>query len=243
MNRDYTGLKSRAINLRKKGLSYGDIGKTLNLSKSTLSYWLKTVPLKPEYRERLYTKRILNLSLGWQSQKLRREREVEQIMKNASEEINLPLSDDTLRLMGAIAYWAEGNKVGSFEITNSDPLFILFMIDWLRKVFGVKSETLKARLNIYPQQDEKKVKGFWSELTGVPIVNFGKSFVKPLNKNYKKNNLYYGTIKIYVPRGIDTKYRVFGWIKKVLQNTSPKVESIETKWGKLREQVRKPVNI
>jgi hypothetical protein len=69
-----------------------------------------------------------------------------------------------------------------------------------------------------------KVKKFWSPLTNIPLENFGKSFIKPKNKEHKKNNLYYGTIKIRVPKGTDMRYRVFGWIKTLLKDVTPEVK-------------------
>jgi len=35
----------------------------------SLSYWLKDIPLKPEYKKKFYTKQIINLSMGAKSQK------------------------------------------------------------------------------------------------------------------------------------------------------------------------------
>lgn len=67
MIKDCQSLKSRAIQLRKRGLSYNEIKRNINVSKSTLSYWLKLIPLKPEHQKRLYTKQIRILSRGSQS--------------------------------------------------------------------------------------------------------------------------------------------------------------------------------
>lgn len=63
-----------------------------------------------------------------------------------------------------------------------------------------------------------------------------------MNKNYKKNNLYYGTIRIEIPKNTDIRYRVSGWIKTVLKNIKPQVGLTQTKWGVLR-QVSRPVNL
>jgi len=103
------------------------------------------------------------------------------------------------------------------------------------------SKNLKARLNIYPQQNELEIKKFWSQLTGIPLENFGKSFIKPLNKNYKKNTLYYGTIRIEVPRGTDMRHRIFGWIKAVLHEISSKTESTQQEWKRL--EISRTINI
>lgn len=242
MNPRTAALKEKAIKLRSGGLSYNEIKKEVPVAKSTLSLWLKNIRLKPEYRKRLYTKQIEILSRGSQSQKERREREVSQILYSAAKEILLPISDEAYKLFGAALYWAEGNKTRDFAITNSDPHLVLFMVKWLEKIFYIKPYNLKASLNIYQQQNENNIKNFWSQLTNIPVKNFGKSYIKPLNKNYKKNNLYYGTIKIRVAKGTDSRYRVFGWVNAILKHIEPKVTLTQNKWRSLREMSR-PVNL
>ncbi len=237
-----TALRKRARELRRKGLSYKEIKEEVGIAKSTLSLWLKDILLAPEQRGRLYTKRIEVLCRGPKSQKERRAREVDSIIQGALREVKLPLSEEAYKLFGAALYWAEGNKGKSFEITNSDPYMIAFMVQWLKRVFNKNPSDLKARLNVYPQQDELALKIFWSELTGIPLANFGKSFVKPPSKNYKKNNLYYGTMRIYVCRGTDMKYTVYGWHKAVLQDLENTVRLVERKWISLKE-TRRPVNL
>jgi len=101
MKRDYKKLQSEAIKLRKAGLSYGEIRKKLNVAKSTLSLWLKSIPLTPEQRKRFYTKAVLALARGTQSQRERRKREVEKIIKEAEKEIQFPLPFETFCLIGA----------------------------------------------------------------------------------------------------------------------------------------------
>jgi len=235
-------LKLKAIELRKKGLSYGEIKKNVNVAKSTLSLWLKTVPLTPEQRKRFYTARILNLVRGRSSQRERRKREIAKIIGEAKKEIQLPLSLETYQLLGAVLYWAEGKKTKHFAITNSDPHFVIFMVRWFKKIFGVNPQDLKAQLNIYPQQNELELKKFWSQLTDIPLENFGKSFVKPPNKGYKKNNLYYGTIEVRVPKGTDMRHRVFGWVKTVLKDIAPEVKLNQKRWKSLKETPR-PINV
>lgn len=242
MERNYKALRNKAVLLRRRGFSYGEIGQEIPVSKSTLSLWLHTVPLRPKDRQRLYTKQIQVLARGPRSQKERRAREISAIIDRARAEIRFPLTPEAYKLFGVALYWAEGSKKKNFEITNSDPHLILFMVRWLEKVFGLKPQILKARLNIYPQQNDLKIKHFWSKLTHIPVKNFGKSFVKPANKGYKKNNLYYGTIKIYIPKGTDMKLTTFGWLKAVLQDISEHTESTQKHWQSLRE-VSRAVNV
>ena len=241
MNYDKT-FKIKAIKLRKKGLSYNEIRKEVNVAKSTLALWLKDVLLTKKQKQRLYTKQIMILERGPQSQKERRRREIEKIFGEAEKEIKIPLDLETFRLFGAALYWAEGSKSNGFKITNSDPHLVLFMVRWVEKIFKICPRELKAWLNIYPQQNDLEIKKFWSDLTNIPIERFGKSFVKPISKNYKKNNLYYGTISITVPKGTDFRYKIFGWVKTALKEINTDVELTQKKWGKLTE-VSRSINL
>ena len=241
--KNHANLKIKAIRLRRGGSSYGEIKKKLGAPKSTLSYWLKDVSLTEEQKKRLYTGNVLALARGSQSQKERRLREIAEIITNAKKEISDSISLESYRLFGAALYWAEGNKKNTLGITNSDPYLILFMVKWFEKILGASpSKDMKVHLNIYPQQNEQDIKKFWSQLTGIPLGNFGKTFVKPLSKNYKKNNLYYGTIKVKVHKGTDRRHRIFGWVKTVLKDISMQTEFVQHEWKKLTE-VSRPVNL
>lgn len=239
---NYSKLKIEAVKLRKKGLSYGEIRKDMNIPKSTLSLWLKNIPLTLEQRKHLYTKKVWALERGPRSQKERRTQEIAKIIEKAEKEIQLPLSLEAYRLIGAALYWAEGKKTKHFAVTNSDPYFIVFMVKWFEKIFKVSPNCLKARLNIYPQQNELEIKHFWSRLTGIPFENFGKSYIKPRNKGYKRNNLYFGTMEVRVPKGTDLRHRVFGWIKAISKNLVPNVEFVQKEWKSLKE-VPRPINL
>jgi hypothetical protein len=242
MKNSYHILKRKAISLRKKGLSYGIIAKKLGVSKSTASLWLYTIKLSLRQRKILYTNRVRHLNIGENNQRNRRAREVKDIIKKAKTEVGKKISFESYRLFGTALYWAEGSKNKMFNMTNSDPFLIIFWVKWLEKIFKIRPELLKARLNIYPQQSEKFIKRFWSELTNIPLHNFGKSYVKPLSTNYKKNTLYYGTIRIEVPKSTNYRYKVYAWQQRVIEGIAPKIHLVERKWEKLRKFV-KPVNM
>lgn len=235
-NKKYsTQLKQKTKKLRRdKGLSYKEIADKIGISKSTVKSWCANVVLKPEFKERLYNKQIRILSEGPNSSHERRKKEIEIIIRKAEKEISLPLSMEAYKLFGAAIYWSEGNKTKHFAVANSDPFLIKFMVNWLKNVLDIHPESIKAHLNIYPQQNEKEIKKFWSEITGIPLENFGKSFIKPKNKNYKKNTLYYGTIKIRVMKGTDFRHQVFGWINSVLKETKSEISTLEINWHKLK---------
>ena len=234
--------KVAAIVMRKAAKSYGEIGKKLDIPKSTLSYWLKNIPLTREQRSHFYTERIKNLAEGPRGSRARRQAEVDAILKKARLEVSSILGDEAYKFLGAGLYWAEGNKQGMLAITNSDPALIYFMVHWFERTFGVNRKTFKAKLNIYSQQNDADLKLFWSDVCGIPLHRFGKSYIKPTSKGVKKNNLYYGTIQINIPKSSDMRWRVFGWIDGALSNQSKEISKHLKHWGRL-QLVERPVNL
>lgn len=233
-------LREEAKELRTNGLSYREIGAILNIAKSTARLWTRDIVLKPEHQKRLYTKAIEALTNGPNSSRQRRRRAIEKINESAMAEIKFPLDHNVLKLLGAMLYWSEGDKTKHFGFANSDPLFVKFMVLWITEIFNVPPENLGAHLNIYAQQNDIEIKKFWSDITGIPIKNFGKTFVKPVSSGYKKNMLYYGTIRVRMPKGTDSMHRVFGWIKALLNYFNISPNSFETKWNALKTDYPRP---
>jgi hypothetical protein len=113
-------------------------------------------------------------------------------------------------------YWAEGSKGGGVEITNSDPKLIKFMVRWLKEVCGVTSERLSARLNIHANQNDKKVKKYWSKITNIPLSQFSKSYLKPEGTGHRKNILHNGVIRVKFGNE-DLRHRIMTWITVISQ--------------------------
>src|SRR3989338_6806222 len=135
--------------------------------------------------------------LGALANKEKRAREVLQIKNLAKEEIK-EISPEIFKVAGTILYWAEGTKTKNTSISNSDPRVVKFMVNWWEQIFGIGPANLKAHVHIHYANDEKKIKKFWSELTRIPLVNFGKSFVKPK-----------GTVNV--------KHRIMAWVEKIYE--------------------------
>lgn len=212
-------------NLRHNGLSYKEIRQKIpfSISKSTISGWCKDIELTREQKDRLdklfrdggYKGRLL----GSKTTQIRREKEIREIKEKAKLEIS-SLTESEFKLAGAMLYWAEGAKSRYIDITNSDPLLIRFMVAWLRTVCKVPDEKFTASLHLHSGQDEEQIKIYWSKITGIPIEQFRKSYVKKEGSGYRKNRLYNGTIKIRVCDG-NLLHKVLGWIEGISHNYAP----------------------
>jgi hypothetical protein len=93
------------------------------------------------------------------------------------------------------------------------------MMRWLNKIFNIKPNQIKAYLHIHYGDDDKRIKKYWSKLTGIPLVNFGKSFIKPKGTGHRTNILRNGIIKIRVAgKGTENlRHRILAWSEKIYE--------------------------
>ncbi len=213
-------LYERARFLRGRGLAYNDIQRELKTSKSNISLWCRDVILSKAQKDKLFirSRKMILGQFGALANKKRRAEEVAVIRKEAKKEIKR-MDYNALKIAGAMLYWAEGTKKKSTAITNSDPRVIQLSISWFKKVFDIGPERLNAHLHIHYGNDERKIKKYWAGLTGIPLGNFGKSFIKPKGTGHRTNILPNGIIRIRV-MGIGTenlRHRILAWTEKIYQ--------------------------
>jgi len=204
--------------LRRKGYAYNDIRRELGISKSTISLWCRDVELSKRHKEILLrrARKMILFKLGALANKENRAKEVE-IIKNVARDEIKKVNEEAFKIAGAILYWAEGSKRCNTAISNSDPRIVKFMVAWWSKFFGIKPPNLKAYLHIHYGNDEKKIKKFWSDLTNIPLENFGKSFIKPKGTGHRTNILPNGVIRVGVKgKGVvNLRHRILAWIEKI----------------------------
>ena len=209
--------KEQIQHLRRQGFSYREIMAQLSfkVAKGTVSRWCKEIELTSKQLDRLdHLKQqgwYRNRLLGSKKNQHRRTEEVEAIKAEARVEIG-SLTQKELWLSGLMLYWAEGSKAHSVCLTNSDPRLVRFMMFWFREFCKVPEEKFKARLHIHSGQDDVSMKGFWSEITRIPLSQFGKSYVKKEGTGHRKNVLYQGTIQVVIGNK-DLLHKIFGWIE------------------------------
>ncbi|NTV41462.1 MAG: hypothetical protein HGA61_04300 [Candidatus Moranbacteria bacterium] len=216
--------KEQAIELRKKGKSYTQIGKILKIPKSTLSYWLRDVKLSKNAQailaKRSYEKSTQALIKRNKEQTVLAKRRSIEIRNNAKKEFGT-LVKRKLFLSGVNLYWAEGYKKGAYgskwksvDFANSDPEMILLMMKFFLRECEIPVEKIKAQLIAHENVDIEKSVEYWSRITGIAKRNFVRTSLpvarKTLNKR-KNSNLTHGTLHIRI-NDVRFFYRVIGWI-------------------------------
>jgi len=90
------------------------------------------------------------------------------------------------------------------------------MVRWFKEVCATPPERLKARLNIHANQNDKKIKKYWSKITDISLNRFGKSYIKPEGTGHRKNILHNGVIGVGVGNE-DLRHKIMAWIKALYQ--------------------------
>ena len=217
--------KKQAIQLRKRGYSYNLIRESVPVSKSTLTLWLKDVPYRPNRIVRNRIQQAID-QLG-AAQNRQKSKSVSHARAEAQHELRT-FSKRDLWMLGLGLYIGEGSKTtGTVAFTNSDPATVILIIHWLRDVIGLGNENLSLLLHIYPDNNEKEAKQYWSELTKVPLTRFNKTTVDTRTNKVRSNHniLRYGTIQIRVRANGEPKFGVFlfrkimFWAEEALKKT------------------------
>ena len=211
--------KQRAIQLRLKGRSYTQIKDELGISKSTLSGWLKDMPLSSEQFKKLSVveRRVESYK---ETCRVRKENILKKIYNEEKKNI-LPLSKRDLFIAGLFLYWGEGGKTqeSTLALSNTNPGTIRFFMYWVRNCCEVPEGKIRIKLHLYKDMNFDKEAIFWEKQTGIPKMRFMKTYVKDSNKSSitYKNGFGHGTCNIYIGNAILTKKVLMGL--KVLEDS------------------------
>ena len=105
------------------------------------------------------------------------------------------------------------------KITNSEPQIIKKVVDVFEKHFKIPKEMWRASLIMNMKNsvkewnhiEDKKLKKFWSEVTGIPIQNFGKTTVM---LKYQSKHSPHGILQIRIPSLLFWKF-IMAFLKYV----------------------------
>jgi hypothetical protein len=174
-------VQKEIILLYQKGHSLKKVATCLNVSPTTVVYYLKQQGVPRRSRSDAVT----NWHIASNAKKPAR-------IKNVLTKVDLEL-----KMMGTMLYWAEGTKGhGSVKFTNSDPAMIKLFLKFLREIFGIWEERLKLLVHVYPDHNDEEIICFWSGITGVARKNFYPSFIHEGKKGTYKKKSEYGTLCI-----------------------------------------------
>ena len=191
----------RARELRAQGWSVKDIQQELGVSRSSVSVWVRDVPLTPEQRRALAL-RVREGPLVAGERSAARAREVRRAYQ--AEGRRLARERGVSYEAGCMLYWAEGAKKRNVvKVTNSDVELLAYFANFLRREFAVRAEDMRLYCNLFADHvaRQAEIESFWLDRLGLPPSCLRKSVVNVYSKYSQKKRagkLPYGTCALVV---------------------------------------------
>jgi len=188
---------------REEGRSVKEIERLLGVSRSTVSLWVRDIPLTAAQRSALvrrnpiYNGQFKGAAVNAERGRKRRLAYQERGRMRAKEA-------DALYIAGCMLYWAEGDKGRhAVRLANSDPGVIRLFAEFLRVEFGVADEQFRVTWYLFADHEsrQREIEGFWLATLGLERTCLCKSVVNRYSKYSKKkrkNKLRCGTCRIAV---------------------------------------------
>lgn len=215
--------RAAARELRSQGLDYEEIAEQLGVAKSSVSLWVRDMPIHPRLS---YEERRKRAAEGarryWEAERRTREAIRESERSAAAAQIG-KLTDRDVLIAGAVAYSCEGSKSrpgrrdDRVTFINSDPGLIAFFLRFLDTA-GIPRDDLVLRVYIHENADAEAAQRFWLELTGVTPAQFRHPTLKRHNPRTVRKNVgetYHGCLRIDVRRSTQLYRRIEGWLSAV----------------------------
>lgn len=219
--------RKKARKLRLKGLSIREIARKTQCAKSSVSEWVRDIPLTAEQVERLKSNQDRGRARAANHPNSPKQfwgRIRNDIFDAAIKEIPERYSNYALKVIGTALYWAEGYKqsINMVNFTNSDPEMICLMMKFFREVCSVPEEKFRGIVHIHPHLNRGEAVKFWSGVSKIPVKQFHKTQlgISRASKQ-KRDTLPRGTFRIVIcDMRLQTKIK--GWIKGI------------ERWGSMR---------
>ncbi len=214
--------RDEARALRGRGESINTIVAHTGISKSTVSYWCRDIPLSKSQREALAKKQSIGGMLGRlhaaEKKRAQRLESVKVDMARGARDVK-SLSDRDIFMLGLGLYWGEGYKNGNEEcaLTNSDPGVIQAFIRWARSAYGIRHTDLILRVSVNEAHRSRvgAIEKYWSQITSAPLSQFTKTSLihTKTKKHYANHENHFGTLRVKVRKATSLRRRILGSIE------------------------------
>lgn len=200
MARKLVAKQLNAIKLRKQGKSYSQIKEKLNVSKSSLSLWLRNYPLSEERIRELRDWNEQRIEKFRNTMKKKRETRLNILLEKLRKHI-LPLSEKELFIAGLMLYWGEGAKTTPFvaSLSNTNPEIVKFFLYWLDEIMKFPKNKIVVRLHLYRDMNINEEINYWSRALNVSVNQFKSPYIKKTTfKGLTYKSFGHGTCNIIV---------------------------------------------
>ena len=217
--------KIEAIRLRKEeGLSLRKIAEKLQVSKGSVSLWVRNIELTEDQKIKLHRLELINWShidkaikINIEKHKSKREEYQKKGQKKLEE---LSGFEKELYIAGCMLYWAEGfkkNNKNSVSFSNSDLNMLLLFISFLKIIFKVQNSEISLCIHCYnDMQNVAEIEDYWIKNLKLDKTCLRKTMINKVSsysQNKKCGMLRWGTVRVTISN-TEILQQIYGAIQK-----------------------------
>ena len=216
----------QARELRVRGYSLREICRLVPASKSTISVWIRDIPLSQEQLERLNDNRAIGREKARATVIQNREKRISYIHNQAEVEYK-HLKHDPTFMFGLALYIGEGFKGTKPEIgiVNWNCQVVCKGLEFFAQI-GISKAQVRCKVTLHPSQDRAAAEAFWSEKLGIPLTQFTQTYqaISPGSRGKRGQKWPHGgcTIKAY---SIAHRHKLNKWMEMALAESDESTPS------------------
>lgn len=206
---------TEAILFRKRGFTYAEIAKLCNVSRGTVSNWLRheefSKQIAVENKKRAITENTKRLASINKARNTERKRQQVTIMRSAKLEYK-HYRQHPLFIAGLTLYLTAGDLADqrtirlSGSVIDLHRLFIRFLVEYL----AVEKQSIRFWLLLYPDLDEVTCMKHWCQRTSLSPAQFYKN--QYVNSRSHKPTLHFGVGNTIISKTLQ-KQKLLQWLK------------------------------
>ena len=210
----------QAIAFRKRGFTYTEIAKICDVSRGTVSNWLKDKDFSKQVakvnKERAYKENVGRIKLVNKARNVERTTQYKEMLRLAETEYK-HYTTSPLFIAGLMLYLSHGDTKhqNQIRLTTNNPdlhrIFIRFAVEYL----GVEKSSIKFWLLLYPAHDEIKCMKRWSKKIGISVGQFYKNQIVESRSN--KQTLHFGVGNTIIGNTL-LKKKMMRWVELALKD-------------------------
>jgi hypothetical protein len=203
-----------ARRLRGEGRSVRDIAEILDVSKGSVSLWVRDIVLTEDQvaalvaRNPIYNRQLHGGKARSAASRMRRLASQEEGYLRAQ-------LDESLHVGGCMLYWGEGDKSRNrLSICNSDVRLLAYFLRFLRECYGVPNDRLSVRCQLHDLSRAADAQLHWANGLGIPAdAVIIQKVAASRASTRKRRELPWGTCRLAVTKSCCLVQEIFGAIQ------------------------------
>jgi len=204
----------QAVLFRKRGFTYAEIAKICNVSRGTVSNWLRheefSQAIATQNKKRAVVENTKRLASINKARTTERKRQYADVVRGAETEYK-HYRHNPLFVFGLTLYLTQGDTAasGTIRLTSSQTDLHRLFIRFLSEYMAVEKQSIRFWLLLYPDHDEVTCMKYWCKKTTLSPAQFYKN--QYVQRRSQKKSTHHGVGNTIIA-SVLLKKKLLAWV-------------------------------